>query len=394
MRRKSALQAQAIEPPRDNGRFSDQICFLVCDCGNRYLKKMNAGDRQSATVIENSVCFMDAAEWKKQSVRYRTSPARYPKTELFAYRSRVDKSRMIYAGVGNSARNYGQAKQMTEENKYDYDMYWGAIIISQLLMAFPNGNDHIVIALGHPTKSIGQRDMMINATLGRHHVETVDGRNIRFTVREVLPWEEAIGGVICWSESLSAQYNPHELSAGDMILVVDIGGGVTSFTRVEVGFEGQQMALYPVYDQIQSPSISMGSRNVLDKLHEVLNSEHPAFTGMNKNLTDRMLEQGLRTGFIELSGIPVDVRQECGFAEYGFLDQIENLYINRLSRGRPFKLITNTGGGMHIYHERLIAEFLNHPRVEPAISLEWIHYANLIGADEIFRQWIVRERSL
>ena len=41
---------------------------------------------------------------------------------------------------------------------------------------------------------------MIQSTLGKHYVQRVDGTEVKFVVREVLPWDEPIGGVVRWSE--------------------------------------------------------------------------------------------------------------------------------------------------------------------------------------------------
>lgn len=385
--------------PPVSTRFSDGISFLTGDWGNRRLKQMLTGVRPSVTEMENSVVVLTEGDWEKKKARFKYAPGHFYRTQAFGYRGRDANNkktdRMIYCIVGDSAKHHGKVKTMTEEIKYDYNLYWGAIVCSQLLEMFPDGNDQIVLALAHPTKSIGQRDMMINATLGKHYVEKVDGTKVTFTVREVLPWDEPVGGIIRWTESLEAQYNKHELKRGQVILVTDIGGGVSSFTRVVVDYDSEKrIQLRPVYDQTQSPSIGMGIRTIMDKLRITLLEDHPAFAGMKDNITDDMLEDGLRTGMINLSGNDVDVTKQREFAEYEFLDQIELRYKNDLGGGRPFPLIVNTGGGMHTYHLRLINEIYNHPYVELAGDMSIIHLANLQGGDEIFRQWIARERML
>lgn len=384
--------------PRGGTRFSDQIAFLTADWGNRNLKQMLTGNRLSATVMENSVAVLKESDWKKYSDRFRYSPSRFDNTQLFGYLSRhedKEQREWIYVAVGNHAREYGRTKELTEEIKYDYNSYWGAVVCSQLLTAFPDGYDHIVLALAHPTKSIGQRETMVRATGGRHRVKLPNGKEIRFHVREILPWDEPVGGIICWTESLRSQYNSFDLESGHRILVVDIGGGVTSFTRVTVQRDqAGRLQFFPVYNLEQSPSISMGIHNVLDRLQNILSTDYPAFTGMKDTLDRPMLESGIRTGSIELSGDPVDVADACAFAEFDLLDQIRTSYNNKLGGGRPFKLIVTTGGGMSTYHKRLADEVFNHRYVESALSLEQIMWGNLYGGDELFRQWIERERSL
>lgn len=378
-------------------RFSDSISFVTADWGNRRLKQMITGDRMTTTEMENSVVVIPESDWQKKLQRAKYNPAQFYRTQVFGFAGRDASGRrtdeMIYCMVGDSAKHHGKVKAMTEEIKYDYNRYWGAIVCSQLLELFPDGNDQVVLALAHPTKSIGQRDLMIASTLGRHYVQRVDGTRVKFVVREVLPWDEPVGGIIRWTESLEAQYNSYSLKRGQVILVTDIGGGVTSFTRVVVDYDvNKRLELRPIYDQTQSPSIGMGVRTVMDKLRVTLSEDHEAFAGM-KNITDDMLEQGLREGVIDLSGVPVDVTKQREFAEYEFLDQIEALYENNLDRGRFAALVCDTGGGMNIYHNRLL-DIYHHPYVQLAGDMSVIHLANLHGGDEIFRQWITRERAL
>ena len=176
-----------------------------------------------------------------------------------------------------------------------------------------------------------------------------------------------------------------------MLLVVDIGGGVTSFTRIVVDLDyNGKIVFQPVYDSQLSPSFGIGVRQVMDRLRSELAEGHEAFAAM-KNITDDMLEQGISTGCIRLKGQDVDVSENVMQAEYQLLDQIELVYNQSMDAGRPFDVIITTGGGMHSYHDRLRDEVWNHPNVESAGHIERIHFANLIGGNEMTRQWIEAE---
>lgn len=394
MRRKEKVAPipEPAPPPINSGRFSESIRFVTADWGNRFLKQQLTGDRTSFTVMQNSVSVMSAARWKQAVDRFGYSTNRFPNTQVFGFRSREDKNKVIYVAVGDHARNFGIQKDMTEEIKYDYDLYWGAITCSQLLTLFPDGNEHIVLALAHPTKSFGQRNTMIRSSLGKHHVFTVDDREVRFVVREVLPWDEPVGGIVAWANQPATRYNVRDLRQNDRLLVVDIGGGVTSFTQVLVDYSTGAMRMLPVYEPDDSPSASIGQRHVLDRLRDDLRDNHEGFAGM-KNIYDDMLEEGIRTGYIYLSGEPVDVSENRERAEMSLMDTIRTIYRQRLEGGRPFKAIITTGGGMHTYHERLLPEW-KHKHVETASDLDFIHRANLNGGDLIFHEWIDRQRRL
>jgi hypothetical protein len=392
-----------VEPiPTADVGVLEQIGYLTADLGNRLLKLMKAGEFDSVTVTDNTVAYVDKSVWDKHMGRFKNNPNRFPDTVIFAHKLRGKdengKTKLLdewkQVAVGAYATEFGRSKHMTQEIKYDYNQYWGAVICSQLLRAYPNGHRHVVIGLAMPVKSFAHREQMIAATLGKHVVMNEAGHEITFIVREVLPWDEPVGGIVRWAAKSQADYNEREFRRGDKIMVADIGGGITSLNTVVVDFEDKRLKLIPSYDEERSPTIEMGIRNVMDKFRTLLLDEHPSFYGM-KRLEDGQLEEGLRTGIIRLSGKPVDVTELRARAEYGLIDQIEVKYKDKMDEGRPFVLLVCVGGGMSTYFNRLKDEIWKHPAVEAAEGemLDFIHLANLYGGDEIFRQWLHRQKG-
>lgn len=367
--------------------------LLTQDLGNRGLKQMRTGMRTEATSVENSVVPLSSTQWNDYVERFKSSPDRYRNTSLFGFKGRGE-DRYYYVAVGDHAKQFGSVRSITGEMKYDYDFYWGAVINSQLLKALPNGHSNIVVGIAHPTKSIGQRREMLMATGGRHSVILPNGKEVGFFVREAVPWDEPVGGIIRWCEGLEASYNSLDLRPGSMLLVVDIGGGITSFTHVFVERDDRgKLVFNPVYDQTRSPSIDIGIRNVMDRLRIELVQNHPKFKGM-KHINDDMLERGIAEGFINISGEDVDVAKFVRIAESELTDKIAGVYTQHLDSGRPYQGIICTGGGMHSYFERLKSHMWGHKSVFSAGDLRQIHFANLFGGDEIFRQWIERKKGL
>lgn len=393
--KKQYTQEEAVK------KLSKLIAFLVADWGNRLLKQMLLGKFDTVSVMENSVAFLDKSTWDKMQARYKRNPQQFTNTLLFAFKQRhpklADGSKAVekwsYVAVGDGVRHIARPTMMTEEIKYNYNTYWGAIVCSQLLRMFPKGHDHIVIGLAHPTKSFSVLDDIMMATLKSHHVETIEGERVSFKVREVMPWDEPVGGVVFWGRTEEAQSNMLDLKAGNEILVVDVGGGISSMTRVVVQYDNQKLIqFHPVYSQERSPTIPMGVRNVMERFRIILASDHSDFKGM-KEISDDMIDEGLRTGQITLSGDPVDVSNERMQAEAELLDLMENAYQNKLDKGRPFRVIITTGGGMHSYHDRLKNEMLGHNYVKCSSELlELVHFANMRGGDLIMQDWVTTQQ--
>jgi hypothetical protein len=380
---------------KERKRFSDKASFVTGDLGNQFLKLMLAGVRTEMTAIRNSVVAFNESEWNVLRERYQYTRDRYANTFLFSFRGRDNPNRSYYVVVGDHAAQFGQQFKLSGEVKYNYDAYWGAILCSQLLTLFPEGHNHVVMALAHPTRSVGQRDIMGASSVGKHFVTLPSGDEVSFTVREVVPWDEPVGGLVRWGESLDAVYNSRDLRRGSKVMVLDIGGGITSFTDVFIDRDRNDRIIFnPIYDETISPSIDIGIQSVMDRLRAELLKNVPQFRGM-KRLSNDMLEGGIRDGVICISGDPVDVSVSVRLAQSQLIDSIVGVYQNSMQGGRPYAAIICTGGGMSSMFDILKKEVLNHKYVFPATgnSLSDIHFANLQGGDEIFRQWLKRQRD-
>ncbi|MBZ0279406.1 MAG: hypothetical protein K8L97_01615 [Anaerolineae bacterium] len=387
---------------RLKARFGEDVELVDADWGNANWKQQKAGRPADRTIMANRITVIDESQWEQTCRRAQYSKQRFSNTLLFGVRERKKapkgekiERRMMYVAAGDYASNYGTPTVMTDDIKYEYNLYWGKVVAANLLRMFPNGHENIVLALAHPMKSIGQRQLMMELTLGPHVVETMDGKTVRFVVREILPWDEPVGGAVAWACGGTGEdlvYNKYDFKPGDMVMLHDVGGGVSSMSRLQVDYDGNGKLMFvPLYNQRQSPTIEFGVVHVEEGLREILLQERKEFRGMGPNLTPKMLSEGIRTGFITLSNKPVDVRNEVMMAEAILIEPTFKAYNGSMAGGRPFRLIVCSGGGMHNYFERFKKELYNHETVEEAIAIENIQWANLIGGDEIMRQWVEAE---
>lgn len=388
-------------------RFGAGVAFAIADWGNAFWKQSLLDDVEAParTVMANRITIIDDTQWEQIRRRAKFSQQRFANTQLLGVverRSKDDKAkgdkterRTVYFAAGDFAHNFGTPLVMTDDIKYDYNLYWGKVVAANLLRLFPDGHDNIVLAVAHPMKSIGQREHMMSLTLGKHTVKTMDNRTLTFVVREVLPWDEPMGGAVAWASGETGSdlvYNKHELRPGDMIMLNDTGGGVSSMNRLQVDFDEQGRLIFiPVYNIRLSPTIEAGVVHVEENLRDILLQEHKDFRGMGQNLTPTMLSEGIRKGHITLSSGKVDVKAHVRQAESVLLEPLTKAYNGAMAGGRPFRVIVSSGGGQHNYHERFLRELYNHNTVETAVPLNQIHWANLNGAKIIMRQWIEAE---
>ncbi len=78
-------------------------------------------------------------------------------------------------------------------------------------------------------------------------------------------------------------------------------------------------------------------------------------------------------------------------SDYQLLDALRDVYENRMDSGAQFNLIVLTGGGSKTLYSSVLP-VLDHSYVVAAVpEIHDLFLANLYGADEMFRQWILRQ---
>jgi len=236
----------------------------------------------------------------------------------------------------------------------------------------------------------------MNLIGGKRSVKTPEGETVKFHVRKVIPWAEAEGGILRWM-NLPAQIsgentkvgkaNSKEVKIGDRILVIDIGGKISSMTAVMVS-DGEQFEV--IYDPTEQP-FSLGIQDVLDTLSQELKGLYPdMFQGLG-TIPLNMLEQAVRTGEVTLSGCPKPVIDAVRNSIFSLIDKFEQRYKTKHGGGKNFHHIVVTGGGGGLLYKHLIDKkegILNHPNVYLADREESIHFANLRGGAVAFGAWL------
>lgn len=370
----------------------DPETYMVMDLGNSGLKDTILGQGLGKEdIISHALQQPNAASYgalvqkaKYQSVAYRGSAI-------------FEKDGAPYI-VGDAATHSGRVNRITGDAKY-VEGYWDVLVVAKLLRRFPEGHNNLFIAIAHPANAYPYIEQMMDLIGGKHTVVTPDGKTVKFVIRGVVPWIESDGGILRWmnlpaqiggKSTRVGQNNSKSVKVGDRILVIDIGGKISSMTGVIVA-DGERFET--IYDPTDQP-FNLGIQDVLDTLAAELKSLYPdVFRGL-KEIPPNMLEEAIRTGFVTVSGRPVDVSQAVKNSIYPLLDQLEQRYQNKHGSGKNYRHIVDTGGGSGLLYKHLVDEdegILHHPNVYLADTEDAIQYANVRGGAIAFGAWLAEQ---
>lgn len=370
----------------------DPETYMVMDLGNSGLKDMVLGQGiGKEDIISHALQQPNAASYgalvqkaKYQSVAYRGSAI-------------FEKDGAPYI-VGDAATHSGRVNRITGDAKY-VEGYWDVLAVAKLLRRFPEGHNNLCIAIAHPANAYPYIEQMMDLIGGKHTVMTPDGKTVTFVIRGVVPWIESDGGILRWMNlpaqigskvTKVGQNNAKNVRVGDRILVIDIGGKISSMTGVIVA-DGERFET--IYDPTDQP-FNLGIQDVLDTLAAELKSLYPdVFRGL-KEIPLNMLEEAIRTSFVTVSGRPVDVSQAVKNSIYPLLDQLEQRYQNKHGSGKNYRHIVDTGGGSGLLYKHLVDEdegILHHPNVYLADTEDTIQYANVRGGAIAFGAWLAEQ---
>lgn len=359
------------------------IVDWVLDCGNTDMKDMLVGGFGKEDIIPHAFQAPNAATYgaKVQRAKYQNGSAR--NSAIF------EKNGVGYV-IGGAAQESGQVKRVTGAAKYEAG-YFDVLVSAKLLRRFPQGHNNIRLAIAHPSDAIAYVERLMDLVGGVHKVTTITSEEVKFVIREVVPWDEPAGGLMRFMTLPGQEYNPHDIRVGHRLLVIDIGGKISSMTTVIMG---DGYSVEPMYDAAISPVFDIGIQDVADLLKEELRSLYPAEFQDMRAIPFNILEEALRTNIATLSNVPFKCEQAVLNAIAPILDRIQGYYKNNMASGRNFNHIVVTGGGGGLLFPYLASKetgILNHRFVHLADMPERIQLANLRGGAEAFKVWLNRQ---
>lgn len=362
----------------------DTPALVIADLGNSGLKAMLAGKPETEQLIPHEIVFPAQSLYTRMARRAEIRDVEYATAEIFKkmYRDKSERLVMVGEGVTSNARS----NKLTGEAKYQ-EKYFDVLLLAMLKRLLPDGHDNIWVALATPSDAIDYLENIKPVVGGTHKIEGINGNTLTYKVKRLIFWEEPQGGMLRFLERNEKANNPIQVRDGDRILIIDIGGKISSMTMVGISDRLQPTVLYN-----ESPDpFNLGIIDVLDNLGRELKGMYPDAFKLFKtagSIPPHMLEEGIHTGSILLSGKPFDVNQARLNALANILDEIESRYQNQLSGGATASHIIVTGGGGGLLIPILRTDILNHGSVHLADDIKTIQLANLRGGSAAMIEWL------
>lgn len=346
---------------------------VVVDLGNSLLKGMKDGRPDSAVVVPHALKTVTGRKFDEIQTRMSGGLLRGVggDVDLFEYGG-------SHYLMGEKAEYFGIDTRQTGGAKYTPG-YYGALFMSILLRLYPNGHDNLRVMAAFPPGDVRHTPQLRQALGGKHVVTLSNKQQITYKVRQVLCFDEPVGGLWNWMLASGGQHYTKHVVEGHG-LCIDIGGKVSSL----VPFWSDGRVSYE-----RAISIDLGIQDVMAHVSELLlsNPEYaPHFRHVRGGLPfDEDMRDALIDGYYRCGGLELPCLDAVTDATAELRQQIKRVYEQDMGGARPYKFIIATGGGSRVMFAQIVEHVLNFPPNKVFLSHEdrnKIHLANLFGGDK------------
>ncbi len=375
-------------------RKNEGAVYIAADIGNKLIKVVlitpAARGRWPTVVIPHAL--KELTDTKFEELGARMTSLRGGVTRAFHYETRmldevsqekVSVSRNFV--VGERAEGYGLLDRRNGPLKYERD-YYAPLLLGALTELLPRGCDEIHMVAMFPPGEVAYVNNLRSALGGSHLVTGVDGEKAKYVIRSVRVIDEPVGGLMHRILGVDGiTYNDHGI-VGDHILVVDIGGQVSSMAPATADGD---------IDYINAKSFSMGIHDVETVFESELRKQHKKFRSM-RVLPHDIVRAALKSGYWNGGGGDmINCTEAKDIAAGALLGQIRNIYENEMGGPMSFNHIIVTGGGGALLYDVLNSPYvLDHGSVSMADPHPSdMHLANVRGAAKMFISHLRQEKQ-
>ncbi len=373
----------------------DPVANWIADIGNGWMKDSLLAPFGNEDVIPHVMQKPSQSTYQAEVRRAKTTPRVMKDSALFEKITKDEhgiEQKTAYF-VGERASASGQPIRITGPAKY-VKGYFDVLVTAKLLRRFPKGHNNIRLAIAHPPDAINYVEKIQDVLGGTYKAIDVNGNTIKWVIREIIPWDECVGGILRFLTLKAQGYNPLSLDEGMRVLLVDVGSQVSTMTEILLDKEKDDFIINPMF--IPEGTFDLGIQNVANLLVDELRGLYPDEFQDMRSVPLNMLEEAMLKNQVTLAGEPFNCEQAVLNSKGPILDRLQGIYKNYFRNGRNFNHIIVTGGGGGLLFPSLQGKkegIFRHGHVHLADTIDRIHLANLRGQMEAFKRWIERADS-
>lgn len=267
------------------------------------------------------------------------------RSSIFSYST--TKKKQSFEGsfiVGDLAEIRGADRKRSGLEKLTRD-YFMPLMLKGLIELYPQGNTNlgVMIAIAPIFNTETYKKSHIEPmVLGKHFVTLPSGKVLEYIIHQVRTFEEPVGGIRNWLFSADgSQYRQSSIRMNDRILVVDIGGKISTLTLC-LG------SGYVDYSSLNQPDL--GIQDVQRSLAGNILSDKSLkkyFSHLRSNTLDFdiSLRNAVRYGMYETMGYELDVTPHLADATKRICNELKSIYDGEFGSGQQAQHIVITGGG-------------------------------------------------
>lgn len=279
--------------------------------------------------------------------------------------------------IGMEAERNIQSVRQTGPAKYNKG-YIDLLMLAALYEINPRGSNNVIVAAARALNASEYTDKMMSAMLGNHEIVDYAGNVVKYTVRAVVPWDEPVGGLARY-QFLTENNKESQIKGGEKVLVVDIGGRLSSIVPAQMSRTGQIHIFWK-----EAAPMQIGIQNVIESLHTELKGGYTDLFQVHAIPTS-ILQSVLMTDRAMIRGKEMSFEGYADRACQELLSTVKRTYKDR-GEGLDAQRIIVTGGGGGLMFNRL-SDVFQHHFVRLADRPETINFANVRGSSDGLNYW-------
>lgn len=347
--------------------------YVVLDAGNADIKAMLHPNFGEEIVFPHAVDRRTEADYADIVEKYKYRSAQYQGTAIF----QVDGVGYV---IGEHAAQVGKGKSLSGAAKYKRD-HMGALFCAAMVQLYPKSHNDVHVVVLHPADiNAANMKAMAQSLKGVHNVKVADGRKLQYNVTEIMPIEEPVSGFqtfLLTTEGRTYSRERFTLKPGMRVLVLDIGGWLTSFLPAIVTRSGGvELNITNI------PVFRSGILDIREEFQRQLKDKFPELTEVQE-VPSWILYDALMNDEIMLSGKPFDCEKQVDNAMGVLAQQVQGRYTGMFQNGLGYAAIIVSGGGGGIAFNYFSEKVLNHPNIFTAEDdLDRMRFSNVRGASK------------